>query len=484
MLAPSYLDSIANDIANIYSNLEIDIIREIAKRVARVEYANTVVIEDAKILEEMGYMYEDIIQLVAKYSNKSEKEIKNIFVKAGIKTIEYDDEIYKEAGLNPLPIQQSKSMLQLLTATAIKANRNLNNLVMTTAKTTQNDFIYTMNKAYLEVNNGTKSYSQSIIESIKELGSKNTMVEYPSGYRTSIENAVRINILTGVSQTCGKLQEIRADEMNWDLMELTAHSGARPEHAEWQGKIVSRSGQKGYLSLKDIGYGEPTGFKGVNCRHDWHPYYKDSTRTYTNEELEDLKNETIDINGKKLSKYDATQMQRTYERQIRQNKKKLTGYQAVINNTTDNKLIEDAKTEFAKQSLIYKTNIKELNSISEKINAKIDNTRLIVDNLYNKNIGSQVASVTKMVNKYNNSDLIGLKVNGVEIKEVSEHIISRTYARAVSFENIEDTLKNPIKYGKIREDKSQQINGEKCTVVINVDTGKLITVYPKKTKKE
>ena len=85
----------------------------------------------------------------------------------------------------------------------------------------------------------------------------------------SIESAVRMNIITGVTQTCGKLQELRADEVGWDLMELTAHSGARPSHMSWQGKIVSRSGQKGYLSLDDIGYGTVTGFKGVNCRHDW-----------------------------------------------------------------------------------------------------------------------------------------------------------------------------------------------------------------------
>lgn len=484
MLAPDYLSSIANDVINIYSNLEIDIIKEIAKRIVSVGYANTVVQDNARILQEMGLLQEDIIQLVAKYSNKSEQEIKNTFYKAGIESLKFDDSIYKEAGLNPISIYQSKSMLQVLTATAIKTNKNLNNLVKTTAKATQNDFINIMNKAYLEVSSGTKSYSQTIIESIKQLGSKNTLVEYPSGYRTSIESAVRMNIVTGVSQTCGKLQEMRADEMDWDLMELTAHSGARPEHAEWQGKIVSRSGKKGYLSLKDIGYGEPTGFKGVNCGHDWMPYYKGSTRTYTNNELEELQNEKVTIDGKEMSKYDAKQIQRTYERNIRQNKKELAGYQSIINSATDNKLIEDTKTEFAKQSLTYNSNLKALTSISEQINAKVDNTRLYVGNSYDKSIGSKVSSVTKIANKYNESDLIGLKVGNTKVTEIGEHTISRTYAKNVKFEDVENTLKNPLNYGKIRADRSQQIKGENCTVVINVDTGKLITVYPKKTRKE
>lgn len=483
MLPSDYLDSVADDVVKIYDNLELDIIKEISKRVVNVGYANTVVQNNAIILEEMGYMYENIIQLVAKYSNKSEQEIKNIFAKAGIKTLEYDDNIYKEAGLNPLPIKQSKSMLQLLTATTLKTNKNLNNLVRTTANTTQNDFINTMNKSYLEVSSGAKSYSQSIIESIKELGNKNILVQYSSGYKTSIESAVRMNIVTNVSQACGKLQEIRADEMSWDLMELTAHSGARPEHAEWQGKIVSRSGQKGYLSFKDIGYGEPTGFKGVNCRHDWYPYYKDSSRTYADNELDKFKNERVIVNGEEMSKYEATQMQRYTERKIRQNKKELVGLQSVINSANNNKLIEDAKTEFAKRSLIYNSNIKELNSIVHQINTRVDNTRLYVANDYNKSIGAKAASVTKIAKQYNNSDIVGLKVNNIEITEIGEHIISRTYARNINIADVEDSLKNPLDYGKIRKDDGQQIIGEFVTIAINTKTGKLTTIWPTSAKK-
>lgn len=159
----------------------------------------------------------------------------------------------------------------------------------------------------------------------------------------SIESAVRMNIVTSVNQTCGKLQEIRADEMNWDLMELTAHEGARPEHAKWQGKIVSRSGKKDYLSLKDIGYGEITGFKGINCSHDWHPFHKNSTRTYNDEELEKLANEKVKYNGKEISRYDAQQMQRKMERQLRQDKKDIVGLNAILESSTDETLLKETK---------------------------------------------------------------------------------------------------------------------------------------------
>ena len=91
-----------------------------------------------------------------------------------------------------------------------------------------------------------------------------------------------------------------------------------------------------------------------------------------------------------------------------------------------------------------------------------------------------MGNVTKITNKYNNSDIIGSKVNGVEITEIGEHIISRTYARNVVFEDVQDTLKNPVEYGKIVEDskgrRSFNVFGKKVTVAVNPDTGKLATV--------
>ena len=483
MLPPNYLENIEKQAMNVYNNLELDIIQEIAERIANVGYANTVVKNDIMIAQEMGMLYTDVVDLVAKYNKSSYEDTLRIFEDAGATSIKIDDEVYKKAGLNPIKIKQDKSMMDLLIASAEKTNNNLNNLVMTTASTSQLDFLNAMNQAYMEVSTGVKSYSQSIIDVVDKISKKGTTVEYPSGHKTSIESAARMNIVTGVNQTCGKLQEMRALELGWDLMEITAHGGARPEHAEWQGKIVSLSGQKGYLSLKDIGYGTATGFKGVNCRHDWMPYFKGSSRTYTEEQLRKWQNETVEYNGTSMTRYQASQTQRQMEKVIREDKKKLIGYDGILrSNTTDTKLIEDTKMAFSKQSLIYNQHQKQLNDFVKQIESKKDETRMYVGN-YERTISKQVQSVKGIANKYN-KEVIGSKVNGIEIKEIGEHIISRTYMREISIDDVQDTLKNPIKYGKIRKDKSQQIKGANCTVVVNNETGKMITVYGKKTEKE
>lgn len=417
MITPEQWKYIDKQTEKIYGNLELRIIKEISERIANVGYANTIVLDDLKILQEMGVLYSDIINLVAEETEKSYEEIRKIYESAGYQSIAYDDKIYKLAGLSPVPIKQSVSMLQLLESTAKKTNYNLNNLIMTTADTSQTQFYNAMNKAYMEVSTGVKSYSQAIIDAISDISKQGAYITYPSGNRRSVESAVRTNIVTSVNQTCGKLQEMRAEELGWDLMEITAHGGARPEHAEWQGKIVSRSGQRGYLSLSDIGYGEATGFKGVNCRHDWRPYYKGSTKTYTSEELKEMKNVTVVYNGEKIPRYKAEQMQRSMERKIRQNKKDIAGLQGILTSDTKNsKLLEDTKVCLANTQLNLKQNNLILNDFVKQTGLIKNNNRLTISN--NKLTNNEKYAINSYISsesyKLNECLRKGIKLNQEE----------------------------------------------------------------------
>lgn len=362
----------------LYSNLELDIIEEIATRIANFGYANTVVINDLRIAQEMGFLYQDIVRLVAEYNNTTVEEVNKIFYDAGEKTLKSDDKIYKEAGLNPVPLQQSESIKQIMNATIQRTSGNLQNLCMTTANTAQTQFYNAINNAYMYTSTGVKSYTQAILDEIKNISRQGAIIQYPSGAKRSIESAVRTNIVTAINQNCGKIQEARADELGWDLMEITAHSGARPEHARWQGKIVSRSGQRGYLSLRDIGYGEPTGFKGINCRHDWHPYYKGSSRTYSSTQLKDWKKEKVEYNGQKISVYDATQRQRAFERQIRQDKKNLKAQQAILTSNNKDIDIEQVQNEIRNIKATQKDHNAQLNDFLKQTGLNKDNSRLVI----------------------------------------------------------------------------------------------------------
>lgn len=375
MLTPEQWETVGKQAVKIYEKLELEIIQTIAERISSFTFAKSVVLHNIKVAREMGLLYQDIILLVSKYTGLTSEEVARLFSEAGALSLKFDDKIYKMAGLEPLPIKQNKAMWTLLEATAIKTNNDLSNMMMTTANTTQQHFYDAMNKAYMEVTTGVKSYSQAITDSIKEVSKQGATIKYKNR-EIKVESAVRMNIMTSINQTCGVLQKMRADEMGWDLMEITAHSGARPEHAEWQGKIVSLSGQEGYLSLKDIGYGEVTGFKGVNCRHDWYPYYEGSSRVYSEEQLEQFKNEYVAYNGKKIPKYEATQIQRKLERQIREDKRLINALECEITSENKSLDIDQVKRDLQTAKTKYTLDTNILNNFLSQTKLKKDYTRL------------------------------------------------------------------------------------------------------------
>lgn len=378
MLTEKDFIKIEKQAIEIYQNLELQIIEEIATRIANFGYANAVVLNNLSVAQELGFLYQDIIRLVAEYNNTTVKEVNRIFYEAGEKTLKVDDAIYKEAGLNPLPLQQSESIKQMMNATIQRTAGNLQNLCMTTATTGQTQFVNAINNAYMFTSTGVKSYTQAIIDEIKNISSQGAVIQYPSGRKRSIESAIRTNVITAVNQNMGQLQETRANEVGWDLMEISAHSGARPSHMKWQGKIVSLSGQKGYLSKVDIGYGEATGFKGINCRHSWYPYYKGTTRTYSQKQLKEWEDEKVVYNGERMTKYEATQKQRYFERKIRQDKKDLKAQQVLLTNTNNDLDIELVKSEIREIKATQKAHNEELNDFLDQTGLRKDYSRLVI----------------------------------------------------------------------------------------------------------
>ena len=171
---------------------------------------------------------------------------------------------------------------------------------------------------------------------------------------------------------------MRAKEMHHDIMELTAHSGAREEHARWQGKLVSLSGKKGYLSLRDIGCGEPGGFKGINCRHNWHMYFKGMPRAYTDKELKDMQNEKVVYNGQPIPVWKAREYQRSLERGIKKNKRELIMCDEARKYTDDKDLKAGLDIDFQNAAKKLKAREKNLKDFCRQTGLKYDSSRVQV----------------------------------------------------------------------------------------------------------
>ena len=213
MLTPDYLKNVADDAINIHSKLEDSSIKDVVRRLKNTDFEMT---ESARfqirIAQEAGLLYDDIIEKAAKYSGVSEKIVKKTFENSAIEALKYDDKIYKKQGLNPIPIKQQTTMLNLLKNTLNKTNGSLYNLTLTTANTSQEKFIEVCNDAYMQISSGAFDYNTAIRKAIKQFGD-GVQVEYDSGYRLNIKSAVKRAVMTGVNQTCLKMQEVRAEEM-------------------------------------------------------------------------------------------------------------------------------------------------------------------------------------------------------------------------------------------------------------------------------
>jgi hypothetical protein len=125
--------------------------------------------------------------------------------------------------------------------------------------------------------------------------------------------------------------------MGVDLVQTSAHIGARPEHQAWQGQIFSRSGtDKRYPDfVTATGYGTVTGLGGANCRHSYYPYFKGiSKNAYDQATRNEYERKTVTYNGNKISAYDASQIQRKHERTIRYWKRQKMGLEAGGYDTT------------------------------------------------------------------------------------------------------------------------------------------------------
>ena len=267
-----------------------------------------------------------------------------MFEDAGVETVSIDNEVYHENGLTPVDIRQSPAMRQTLEAGYRKTLGNMKNLTLTTANTSQTAYINACNQAYMQVTSGAFSYQEAIKQAVQMTAKNGATVLYPSGHTERLDVAVRRAVLTGVGQTCREIGIMNAEECGCDLMEISAHSGARPDHAKWQGQLVSLSGKnagrtisgKKVLTLRQIGYGQGDGFGGWNCRHDWYPFFEDySTPNYSKKELQRLDERNIEYNGKMYNQYEISQIQRRYEREIRSAKREQSAFKVAVQEAKD-----------------------------------------------------------------------------------------------------------------------------------------------------
>ena len=390
MLKPKQIDELPEALIELYSQVEMDIIVDMARRISGMDYFIPAAQWQYRKLIEMGNCHGWIMQALSAQTGKSRREIERMMEEAGFKAIKQDAAIYNRAGLSPPELAASPA-LQAVLIDGIRNTEGLfDNLTGTTANTATRQFERALDRAWLQVQSGAFSQNEAIRTAIKDLSEKGVeCIAYPSGHVDHMDVAVRRAAVTGANQSALRLQDALADEMDSDLVETTAHSGARPEHALWQGKIFSRSGtHPKYPDFQSsTGYGTGPGLGGWNCRHSWFPFFEGiSDPAYTRAELDEMNAPKYTYNGEKLTEYEASQKQRAIERNIRRWKREYKAMEAAGLDTSEAaaklKRWQDKQKDFISQTGLKRQTEREqvegfgrreaamVNSVMKRVNAE------------------------------------------------------------------------------------------------------------------
>lgn len=340
MLTPEYLQGLPAELEKLYLKLEEDIIADICRRIKLAGQLTDTAEYQVLRMKELGAGTEYIKRKIAEYSQLSDDAVDRMFFDAAQVSDDFYREAYSKANKDHVPFEYNDFFQQIVTANINQTNGELRNFTRSmgfsyrgsngvrrfhdTAETYRDCLDY----AFTQVETGAVDYITAVRNAARRLTESGLQfVDYSSGVVNHADVAVRRAVLTGISQVTGKIAEHNAAELDTDIVEVTAHAGARPDHAEWQGGWYSLSGKsKKYRSLAEAtGYGRVDGLKGANCRHDFYPVIEGVDKPmYTAEELANIDPPPFtDKNGKAYTYYEATQRQRAMERAIRKTKREI-----------------------------------------------------------------------------------------------------------------------------------------------------------------
>lgn len=343
---PEVLDALPEELAELYRALEDTLLDEICSRLKLADQLNEVTVQDIQALRSHGIDLKSIEEAISKTAEISKQKLNSLLNDVVERNQKYYTELIDLAHITQpetlVSVEDTWAIYEQTKQTMRNITRSMGFLVddgrtmLPPAKAYQ----WALDNATMQIQRGAINYNQAIKTAVKQLADSGLkVVDYESGHRDQVDVAARRAVMTGVSQICAKYTEQSAEYLETPYFEVSAHSGARDvpgpspwsSHKEWQGKVYSTRSGDIYPNIYDVcGLGAVDGLEGANCRHRRFPWVESvSERTYTDEQLEHIDDGLgCTFDGKSYTAYEATQMQRRVEREVRKLKREKVAYKA------------------------------------------------------------------------------------------------------------------------------------------------------------
>ena len=310
-------------------------LEKVGKTINKIGHLNQSSVNLLVQLREMGVSSTQISRELQRVTKLTQADIKSLYEKAAEEAYTDARIEYISKGVEPNTIQWNSLVENLWMQTAGAMDNLANSSVITAG------YREAIDDAVQAVAMGATDYNSAIRDTIRRLGRAGIPVEYESTYlaadgqlkhhRRRLDAAVRQNILDGVRQVQQKAQELIGDEIGADGVDITAHPNSAPDHEPVQGRrfdLVNFQRMQSGLDFEDVDGNHYDGFARPitqwRCRHLIYYILLDvSKRMYTDEQLQqwsDKNHKGCIIDGKEYTNYEATQLMRNLETEIRKQK--------------------------------------------------------------------------------------------------------------------------------------------------------------------
>lgn len=351
---PKLLDALPEEIAELFRGLELNLLKQIVSRLKRANQLNEVTVQDIRVLRSHGISLDEIRQAILETAQISETKLDALFDDVITRNQAYYTEMIDLAKVTAPQTLVDQNDVEAIRKQAFSEFRNITRsmgflvdngrTMLEPAKAYQ----WALDNAEIQIQSGAISYNDAIQNAVRQLADsglcvwrdddgniQKNIVRYESGHRDQLDVAIRRATLTGINQLNQKYREQSMEYLETDLVEVTAHIGARDtgegfvNHKSWQGKVYrwTKYPQTSEGNYPDFDYecrpGDVQGIGGANCRHSYWAFLEGvMERTYNDEELANIDPMPFEYEGKMYSAYEATQKQREIERTIRKWKRR------------------------------------------------------------------------------------------------------------------------------------------------------------------
>lgn len=397
-----YKEQLSRQIERNYSDLEMRIMQDIVRRIKKAGKITSTADWQINRLRILGNSSEDIEKMLKEALNASYPQMFELYDKVIDWEYVRNKDIYEQINAEFIPYEENDELQQITNALIQQTDADLRNItqslgfyldygggkpVLTPLAEVYQKYL---DSACLDIVSGAFDYNSVLRRVVTQLTNSGLrQINYVSGRANRVDVAARRAVMTGITQLTGHISDYNAEKLYTEFFEVAWHSGARPTHAVWQGKVWSK---KQLITV--CGLGTVTGLEGVNCYHERYPFIPGiSERNWTDEWLEEQnrkENTPKEFNGKEYTLYEAKQRQRQMEAAMRAQREKV---QLLKDGNADP---DDVMLARAK----YQGQLNEYSRFSRKMGLKEERERIYYD------MRGHIATNTKRQNAKYTPDMI------------------------------------------------------------------------------